>query len=260
MYHPELLVNDGGQFRGYKTMINPQNQTLEETTPLKQELNSLIERARRAANACKQQYNSDWEGKCEDDWIASAEPGHVEDLLNRARECAQYAGRDIKSVVDEIMQIAYEGAVQHEIIWAEACRSINPHNARVGLRMAKYWAQKANIDITLQIQELEAELEPKKPKIELIQESEIPISGVNFVPFEEYKRLGGKLTEVQYEQVKRVRISQDLYRQAFKEASSAGGGYPPEPEMELLARIIAIVPNLSSFDKVCEMLLLQGKK
>jgi hypothetical protein len=228
-----------------------QEKTLEETT----QLNSLIERARKTANACKEKYNDDWEGKCEDDWISRAEPSHVEWLLVQAQECSKKLGKDIKTTVDEIMKIANAGAAQHEIIWAEACKSINPHNARMHLNYAKDFAQKADIDITSQIQELEAELEPR-----LIQESEIPISGVNFVPFEEYKRLGGKLTKEQYEQVKRVRTTQDLCQQALREAREVGGAYPDASQMELLARIIAIVPSKSIFDRVCEMFLLQGKK
>ena len=106
----------------------------------------------------------------------------------------------------------------------------------------------------------EVKLEPKKPKTELIQENEIPISGVNFVPFEEYKRLGGNLTKEQCEQVKRVRTTQDLCKQALRESREVGGAYVDASQMELLARIIAVVPNMSSFDRVCEMFLLQGKK
>lgn len=238
-------------------MSNPQNQTLEEIAKLEQELNSLLEAARKMANACKEKYEYDWEGYKE---FGSARQDKVEWFLSKAQKCAEKLGRDIKATVDEIIQIAYAGAAQHHIIWAEACSSINPHNARMHLIGAKNFAQKAKIDIASQIQKLEATLEPKQPKTELIQESEIPIEGVTIISFGEYRTLGGQMSQAQYEQVKRVRTTQDLCQQALRESHEVGGAYVDASQMELLARIIAIVPNMSSFDRVCEMFLLQGKK
>jgi hypothetical protein len=112
----------------------------------------------------------------------------------------------------------------------------------------------------MELQGQEVKPEPKKPKTELIQESEIPIAGVTIISFEEYRKLGGQMGRTQYEQIKRVRTTQDLCRQALRESHEVGGAYVDASQMELLARIIAVVPNMSSFDRVCEMFLLQGKK
>ena len=248
---PRIVHQIWRSVRGNRTMINPQNQTLneEEKMKLEKELTMWIENAREIAK-----------GITSDDFLLESHTETLENRLSLAQKCAEKLGRDIKPIVDEIMTPIYPLGIANAIKWAKECKSINPHNARMYLREAKDFARKAGIDITSQIQELETELEPKKPKSELIQEREMPISGVNFVTFEEYRRLGGNLTKEQYEQVKKVRTTQDLCQQALREGREVGGAYPDASQMELLARIIAIAPNKSSFDRVCEMFLLQGKK
>jgi len=218
---------------------NPKNQTLEETTKLEQELNMWLEGAR---------YYAQSRLSCSVEILGSS--------LQKAQECAGKLGKDISGIVQQ----TYETAIQNAIEGAEMCKRINPHNARMYLKEAKGYAQKANINIAARIRDLEAELEPKKPKTELIQESEIPLEGLTIIPFEEYQKLGGQMSRTQYEQVKRVRTTQDLCQQALRESREVGGAYVDALQMELLARIIAVVPNMSNFDRVCEMFLLQGKK
>ncbi|UZE93203.1 MAG: hypothetical protein IB617_03585 [Candidatus Nealsonbacteria bacterium] len=96
--------------------------------------------------------------------------------------------------------------------------------------------------------------------LDLVESEEIPIRGINLVSFEEYKKLGGKLAREEHKRLKRISSPQEEYREAFRVAGDVGCGYPPHPEMELLARVCMLKSNLSSLDKMCEMLLLQGKK
>ncbi|XOB46205.1 MAG: hypothetical protein ACKKMV_01975 [Candidatus Nealsonbacteria bacterium] len=93
-----------------------------------------------------------------------------------------------------------------------------------------------------------------------IDSREIPIPGIKLVSFKEYKKLRGQLAKEEHERLNQISSSQEQYREAFRVAGEVGFGYPPHPEMELLARVCMLKSKLSSLDKMCEMLLLQGKK
>lgn len=83
---------------------------------------------------------------------------------------------------------------------------------------------------------------------------------VDFIAFEDYKKIGGVMNEDEFDRVRRAEWAQEQYKNAFSEIANLGLGLPYHSQVDIYTRISVVFPNEDPIWKLTETYLVLGRK